>query len=380
MMKQRNAMVRRAGRLLLASGLLLGGLSNPVLAQDKEVVIGVATAMTGTGAATGQQIAAGVKLAVDEVNAAGGINGVTFKLLVEDDRTQPGGSVNAFNKLASMEPAVVVGPTFTNFMLTLAPIIQRAEIPVFTSAGGTKLTDPDVSGGWIFRAAPPTNKTIQSLIDYAAANIAPKRAVILYSNDEWGKSGYDAFKNAGFEFVAAETFNFGDKDVSAQVLKLKAANPDAVVIWNSLPAEAGLITNQLRQFMPDTRIICGQACAVDEYYDLAKAGGEGVLTVAPWVPGLNPESEDWAARLKANDPQATVSYTSAESYDAAMIAMTAIAGLGEIEPGKVREAIAGVKDHKGIVGTYSFDERGDGLHGGIVVEWANGVMKLAGTN
>jgi branched-chain amino acid transport system substrate-binding protein len=373
-------MVRRAGRLLLASGLLLGGLSNPVLAQDKEVVIGVATAMTGTGAATGQQIAAGVKLAVDEVNAAGGINGVTFKLLVEDDRTQPGGSVNAFNKLASMEPAVVVGPTFTNFMLTLAPIIQRAEIPVFTSAGGTKLTDPDVSGGWIFRAAPPTNKTIQSLIDYAAANIAPKRAVILYSNDEWGKSGYDAFKNAGFEFVAAETFNFGDKDVSAQVLKLKAANPDAVVIWNSLPAEAGLITNQLRQFMPDTRIICGQACAVDEYYDLAKAGGEGVLTVAPWVPGLNPESEDWAARLKANDPQATVSYTSAESYDAAMIAMTAIAGLGEIEPGKVREAIAGVKDHKGIVGTYSFDERGDGLHGGIVVEWANGVMKLAGTN
>ena len=129
---------------------------------------------------------------------------------------------------------------------------------------------------------------IQSLIDYTVKGIAPKKAAILYANDEWGKSGFEAFKKAGFNFDAVETFNFGDKDFSAQLLRLKSVNPDAVVVWSSLPADAGLITNQLRQFMPTTRIICSNSCAVDEYIDLAKGGGDGVITVAPWVPGLTP--------------------------------------------------------------------------------------------
>jgi branched-chain amino acid transport system substrate-binding protein len=148
---------RRIG--LLVCAVLVGGFANSAMAQPKEITIGVATAMTGPGAATGQQIAAGVDLAVKEVNAAGGIKGAKVKLLVEDDRTQPGGSVNAFNKLVSAKPAVIVGPTWTNFMLTLAPIVRRSKIPVFTSATGAKVTDADVSGGWIFRAAPSATAT-----------------------------------------------------------------------------------------------------------------------------------------------------------------------------------------------------------------------------
>jgi branched-chain amino acid transport system substrate-binding protein len=123
-------------------------------AEPKDIVIGVTTAMTGSGAATGQQIASGVALAVKEVNAAGGIKGAKVKLVVEDDRTLPGGAVNAFNKLVSEKPEIIIGPTWTNFMLTLSPIIKRNGIPVLTSATGTKVTDPDVSGGWIFRSAP----------------------------------------------------------------------------------------------------------------------------------------------------------------------------------------------------------------------------------
>lgn len=368
-------MINRRMILALSASVFLTSAPYAALAEDKEAIIGVATAMTGTGAATGQQIAAGVKLAVDEVNAAGGINGTKFKLLIEDDRTQPGGSVNAFNKLVSMEPAVIVGPTLTTFMLTLAPNIKRSEIPVFTTAQGAKVTEPETGGGWIFRAAPRIDTMIQSLIDYATKEIAPKKAAILYANDEWGKTGYEAFKKAGFKFDAVETFNFGDKDFSAQLLRLKSASPDAIVIWSSLPADAGLITNQLRQFMPATKVICSNSCAVDEYYQLAKGGGEGVVTVAPWVPGLTPESEDWAKRLKASTAGAVVSYTSAENYDGAMIAMKAIASAGDLDHGKIRDAILATKEYKGIVGTYSFDEKGDGLHGGTVVEWTNGAMK-----
>jgi len=169
--------------------------------------------------------------------------------------------------LSSITPAGAQLPAKVgaNFMLTLAPIIKRTEIPVFTSATGAKVTDPDVSGGWIFRAAPSMGNIIHSLINYTTKSIAPKRAAIMYSNDEWGKSGYEAFKAAGIKFVAEETFNFGDKDVSAQVLKLKEAKPDAVILWPSVPADAGLITNQVRQFIPDAKIIGSPAFAVDEY-------------------------------------------------------------------------------------------------------------------
>lgn len=361
--------------LFLLSGALVAGYATVATAQQKEIVIGVATAMTGPGAATGQQIAAGADLAVKEANASGGIKGAKIKLLIEDDRTQPGGSVNAFNKLASSKPVVILGPTWTNFMLTLAPIVKRTEIPVFTSATGAKVTDPDVSGGWIFRAAPSMGNIIHSLIDYTTKSIAPKRAAIMYSNDEWGKSGYEAFKAAGIKFVAEETFNFGDKDVSAQVLKLKEAKPDAVILWPSVPADAGLITNQVRQFIPEAKIIGSPAFAVDEYYALAKKGGEGVVTVAPWVPGLTPPSADWVKAFKANDPKATVSYTSAESYDAAKIAIKAIAAAPNLEPDSIRKALYAIKDYDGVVGKYAFDERGDGLHSAAVVIWTDGEMK-----
>lgn len=368
-------MAQRRQVLFLICGALGAGYASVATAQQKEIVIGVATAMTGPGAATGQQIAAGADLAVKEANAAGGIKGAKIKLIIEDDRTQPGGSVNAFNKLASSKPAVILGPTWTNFMLTLAPIIKRTQIPVFTSATGAKVTDPDVSGGWIFRAAPSMGAIIHSLIDYATKSIAPKRAAIMYSNDEWGKSGYEAFKSAGIQFVAEETFNFGDKDVSAQVLKLKEARPDAIILWPSVPADAGLITNQVRQFLPEVKIIGSPAFAVDEYYQLAKKGSEGVVTVAPWVPGLTPLSGEWVKNYKANDPKATVSYTSAESYDAAKIAIMALANASNLEPETVRKALYSVKDYNGVVGKYSFDERGDGLHSAAVVVWTGGEMK-----
>lgn len=368
-------MAERPSLLLLVASALVACWAGVAIAQEKEIAIGVATAMTGPGAATGQQIAAGAALAIKEINAAGGIKGAKVKLIVEDDRTQPGGSVNAFNKLVSDKPAVIIGPTWTNFMLTLSPIIRRSKIPVLTSATGAKVTDPDVSGGWIFRSAPSMGTTIQRLIDYVAKTIAPKRPVIIYSNDEWGKSGYEAFKSAGTKFVAEETFNFGDKDVSAQVLKLKEAHPDAVVIWNSVPADAGLITNQLRQFIPGAKIIGSPALAVDEYYQLARSGGDGVVTIASWVPGATPPSADWAKRLKANDPNAIISFTSAQSYDAAMIASKAIKAAADLKPETVRAALDGIKDYKGIVGTYSFDGRGDGLHTAMVVEWRDGVMK-----
>jgi branched-chain amino acid transport system substrate-binding protein len=204
--------------------------------------------------------------------------------------------------------------------------------------------------------------------------VKPAKPAIIYPNDEYGKGGYNLWKQAGVAFAAEETFNQGDKDVSAQMLKLKAANPDAIVLWSSLPSDAGLITNQIRQLMPDVKIIGSPALAVDEYYKLAQEGADGSLTVGAWVPDLSPESEAWAKRMKAADPDMTISFTSAENYDAAKLALEAIKTSKDLKPESIRQALAAIKNYQGITGVYSFDERGDGLHSAFVVRWNDGKL------
>ena len=355
----------------------------PTQAQNKEIVIGVATAMTGAGAATGRQVASGVQQAAKEINEAGGIKGAKVKVIVEDDRSAPGGTVNAFNKLLAEQPTLIVGPTWTTFMTTLAPIIRRAGVPVMTSAIGASPTNPEVSGGWIFRTAPTDITLASSLVDYTLKEIKPKQPAIMTPNDEYGRGALklfkQAFEKAGIKFVAEETFNQGDKDVSAQVLKIKSTKPDVLILWPALPADAALLINQVRQLGIEAKLIGSPGMAVDEFGNLAKQGADGITTITAWVPNITPEAKAWAGRMKQTDPEAMITFTSVENYDGAMIAFKALASANGLDPASVRKALAATKDHKGIVGSYSFDDRGDGLHTANVVRWEGGQMRPIST-
>jgi branched-chain amino acid transport system substrate-binding protein len=359
--------------------MLFATAVSPTSAQQKEILVGVVTSTTGPIAAIGMQVVSGVLQAAQDVNDAGGINGAKVRVIVEDDRSQPTGSVNAFNKLASEKPAFIVGPTFTFFMSTLAPIIRRAQIPVFSSAFGDVITDPQVSAGWVFRTAITTSEVTAIVGDYIRKEVKPKSVAIMYTNDEFGKPSYKIFKqmfeNDGIKIIAAETFNQGDKDVSAQVLKLKAGNPDILIVWNSAPPDMALILNQVRQLGMTTKLVTSSVSVTPAFVDLAKDGKEGIITCTPWLPGLTDASHKWGERMKRREPGIVFDYLAAENYDGAMIAFEALKKVPNLEPKSVRDAIASIRNYDGIIGRYSFNERGDGLHVVQMVQWEKGELK-----
>jgi branched-chain amino acid transport system substrate-binding protein len=125
----------------------------------------------------------------------------------------------------------------------------------------------------------------------------------------------------------------------------------------------------------DAKLVGSPGLAVQEYANIARQGADGVMTVAAWVPNATSNATAWVARMKSNDPDALVTFGSAENYDGAMIAFEAMKSAKGLDPASVRNALASIKGYKGIAGTYSFDERGDGLHDAQVVRWEGGEMR-----
>ncbi|HYG59722.1 MAG TPA: ABC transporter substrate-binding protein, partial [Symbiobacteriaceae bacterium] len=208
-------------------------------ASQEPIKIGVVTSLTGGLAATGIQVATGAKLAAKEWNDKGGIQGRQIEVVVEDDQSNPTGATNAFNKVAAAKPAGLVLPTFAQFVMALEPSVKQAAVPTLTSATGVAITKQ--GNPWFFRTR--TNDEIMGKIaaTFAADELKAKKPGILYANNDYGKGGFDVLKATleakGLQLAGAESFNSGDKDMTAQLLKLKQAGSDLIIVW-SVPADS----------------------------------------------------------------------------------------------------------------------------------------------
>lgn len=369
--------VRRRAILAAALGSsLLAALAGPAAAEEA-IRLGLVTSMTGGFAATGRQVAAGAQLAADEINAAGGIGGRQVKLIVEDDRSEPGAAVNAYNKIISSGPVAVIGPTFTPFVLALAPAVRRAEVPLFTAAIGTKVTAAEVSGGWVFRISTSDAEATAKLADYVATVLKPQRPAILFANNDYGKSGAGVMRATlaahGIAFAAEEQFTQGDKDMSAQLLKLREIKPDLVVIW-AIPTDAGVIVPQARQIGLSVPLVGSPGFATPEFLGLAGSSAEGATTVIVSLAGQSEATADWTQKIRAANPDMPVSFTASTAYDAANLVFDILARQPDATPAKLRDLLAAAHGFQGISGPYDFDATGNGFHQALVVTWTGGKL------
>lgn len=340
-------------------------------ATGEPIRIGVVTSLTGPLAATGTQVATGVKYAAQEWNDKGGVNGRQVEVLVEDDQSTPNGSVNAFNALLSKNPNFIVGPTFTPLIMPLAPILEeQAKIPFFTSATGTPITK--AGGGWFFRLRTNDTQTALLLIQYGIEELKAQKPAIIYPNNDYGKSGltvmseYLASKN--LKFLAQETFNQGtDKDVSAQLNKIKNSGADLLIGW-TVPVDSGMISVQATQIGMGMPILGSPGFGTPEFLKLAQGSTEGIKAIIDSTAGQDDATKDWAGKVKAAFPDSPVSFVVSAAYDGTSMALAEI-GKGADTGDALRDALAAIKDYQGITGTYSFDAEHNGLHQGVIIEW-----------
>ncbi len=343
----------------LLSALVATGMVAAAHAADLK--IGVAEALSGGAAQYGAAIKNGFQLAADEINAAGGINGNKLVLQIEDEQGKKEEAINVFKKLIFQDKVLMVfGPTLSNSAQAADPIAQAGK----TVAFGTSNTADGITsiGDYIFRNSVTEADVLPETIKVASKHTGIKKVAVLYGNDDvFTKSGYDNFKKAledlKIPVTTTETFAKGDVDFKAQLTKIKATNPDAIVL-SALIAEGAPIMVQARQLGINVPFIGGNGMNSVKVFDLAKGSSDGLWVGSPWsIENNTPANTKFIAAYKAKYNVAPDQFA-AQSYDAMYIAAGAIKNVkitGNLDADRkaLRDALPKVT-HDGATGKFAF--------------------------
>ncbi|ODP34064.1 ABC transporter substrate-binding protein [Pandoraea sp. ISTKB] len=343
----------------LLSALVATGMVAAAHAADLK--IGVAEALSGGAAQYGAAIKNGFQLAADEINLAGGVNGNKLVLQIEDEQGKKEEAINVFKKLIFQDKVLMVfGPTLSNSAQAADPIAQAGK----TVAFGTSNTADGITsiGDYIFRNSVTEADVLPETIKVAAKHTGIKKVAVLYGNDDvFTKSGYDNFKKALEDLkiptTTTETFAKGDVDFKAQLTKIKATNPDAIVL-SALIAEGAPIMVQARQLGINVPFIGGNGMNSVKIFDLAKGSSDGLWVGSPWsIENNTPANTKFIAAYKAKYNVAPDQFA-AQSYDAMYIAADAlknvkISGNLEADRKALRDALPKVT-HEGATGKFAF--------------------------
>ena len=344
--------------------LAVAGLATA--AQAADLKIGVAEALSGGAAQYGSAIRNGFQLAADELNAAGGINGDKIVLVVEDEQGKKEEAINVFKKLIFQDKVLMVfGPTLSNSAQAADPVAQAAK----TVAFGTSNTADGITsiGDYVFRNSVTEADVLPATIKTAVAKAGVKKVAVFYGNDDvFTKSGYDNFKKAFDDLkipvTTTETFAKGDVDFKAQLTKIKATNPDAIVL-SALLAEGAPIMVQARQIGLNVPIIGGNGMNSTKIFELAKDKSDGLYVGSPW--SASNDTAENAKFIKAYTAKysAAPDQFAAQAYDALYIAAQAIKSVkitGQLPADRtaVRDALPKVK-WTGATGAFEFRRAND---------------------
>ena len=330
-------------------------------AYAADIKIGVAEALSGGAAQYGVSIRNGFQLAAEEINAAGGINGDKLQLVVEDEQGKKEEAINVFKKLIFQDKVLMVfGPTLSNSAQAADPIAQAAKVVAF----GTSNTADGITsiGDHVFRNSVTEADVLPETIKIAVKKSGIKKVAVLFGNDDvFTKSGYDNFKKAledlKIPVASTETFAKGDVDFKAQLTKIKAGNPDAIVL-SALIAEGAPIMVQARQLGITVPFIGGNGMNSVKIFDLAKDKADGLYVGSPWSSG-NASAENTKFIKAYNEKyKAAPDQFAAQAYDALYITTQALKKIkltGDLTADRaaVRDALPNVK-WTGATGAFQF--------------------------
>jgi branched-chain amino acid transport system substrate-binding protein len=345
--------------------LLAASLARPAAAQLR---LGVVDDLTGAAASYGISHVNGIKLAVDEINEAGGIKGIgKIELVVEDDATKPTEAVNATNKLITRDKIeFLMASCASSTTLALVPIHTRAEIINLNSCSSAKpITDPLPDGKpnpWIFRTQYRSDRTAGFVSDFALKELGAKKIGILNDTNEYGRAAAEGavthLQEEGHPAADHETYNNGDKTFSAQLLRFKTAGVDTIAFFGYYQ-EAALIVKQAKQLGLDVKMVTTDVLHTPVFVELAGNDANGVLVTTAFTKDANdPKAVKFTQAYKkkfGKDPNGQ----SAMGYDAVYMMKWAYEKAGSRDKQKVRDALAHISGVVGVTGETKFNERGD---------------------
>jgi len=318
--------------------------------------------MTGDAADYGVQLETGVRLAIEEINASGGIAGRPVELTICDDKCDPyEASMCAQKMVADPKIFAVIGHVCSSCTLAGGPIYEKAGLTAMTVSS----TNPEITKkGWthIFRTIAHDGMQGPLMAQFAVNTLGAKRLAIMYASHDYGKGLLDAtlpeVPKIGGEVVAVETYVPGvDKDFSAQLTKIAQAKPEALLLLTDY-AEGGMITKQrLAAGLGDVPVIASAGNQHEQFIELGGEGAEGAYVMVYFDPESPKEAvQDFVKKYQAKYGGKMPSEQAAYGYEAPYIYKLAI------EKGATKDTLHEVLhtvEYEGVTGVTKFDENGD---------------------
>src|SRR5437764_6470899 len=368
----------------LAIAVLVLSAATTSLAQQGPVPIFGLMELSGTGATAGTNFDNGVKLAVKEINAAGGILGRKIEYTSMDTQTNPGVAKALAQKAVDQNAYVVMGPVFSGSIIVSMVETKRAEVPNFTGGEAANITDQ--GNPYVFRTSFTQSTAMPKLARYIKDQVKAKSVAMIWVNNDFGKGGRDVMMKAldaqGIKVIADVSTDPGQLDFSGAVLKVKQSGADALFVYTN-EEESARALRELRKQGYDKPIVGETTLTSQKVIELAGDAANGAIAHV----GLTADAPQ--ATIKAFDEkfQKEFKYKSdhngLKGYSAIYIVKAVTEKNGKFDPKAFAAAMHGVrlsaKEHPGILMDVSFDDKGDLDRESFMTKVVNGKQEVIAT-
>jgi branched-chain amino acid transport system substrate-binding protein len=366
-------MMKRFAGLMAVLGVAAIAASCGGGEEDKSTPVAVVGPITGQYASFGAQMKNGGELAVEDINAAGGVLGKNLDLEFGDDACDPKQAVAVANQMTGNNVALVAGHYCSGSSIPASKVYAEANIVQISPASTNPAFTDNRAGPNIYRVCGRDDQQGGVAGKYIASHFSDKKVAFVHDKTAYGKGLADetkkAMNEAGKQEAMYEAITAGEKDYSALVSKLKQANID-LVYFGGYHTEAGLIIRQMRDQGMNTILMGGDALITQEFWSITGPAGEGTLMTFSPDPRKNPAAAEVVKRFKDKgiEPEGYVLYT----YAALQAWKQAAEKAKSIESADVVKAMNDT-EFDTVIGKFKFNEKGDpNLPPYAVYRWSNG--------
>ena len=335
----------------------------PSMAQDTIKIPGVLE-LSGAGAISGTNFRDGALLAIEDINAAGGILGKKLLLETVDTASDPGKARAAVQRALDDKPVVIFGPVFSGSVNATLPMTNDAQVPQIIGGEAANITSQ--GSKYIFRTSFGQNVSMPKIANYLRDGAKAKTLAIVYVNNDFGKGGRNAImkelETRGIKVVADLSVEAGQADFAADVVKVKGANADAVFVYLNEEESARFLIEAKKQGL-DKPLIGETTLLGQKVIDLAKDAANGVkghvgLTIDAPVPAV----ADYAKRFEAKYKYKS-DHNGMKGYFAVIMLKAAAEKVGKFDPIAIAAALHGMTispdKQPGIMIEASWDDTGE---------------------
>ena len=353
------------------------GLLTSTAVRADDLTLAVAGPMTGPLAAIGDQFKQGAQAAANAINAKGGVLGRQIKLQFEDDQCDPKQAVSVANRIVASGIQFVDGHACSGSSIPASAVYgENGTLMMSPASSNPVMTDDAAAKGWtnIMRLYTRDDAQGAFIGPWIAKKYAGKNVAILHDKTAYGQGVADAVRatmnEGGLKEIMYEGINAGDKDYNALVSKLKEAKAD-VVYFGGYHPEAGLILRQAAEQNYKFQLIMPDSIASPEFWQVSGPAGEGTLFVFPSDPRSKPEAKEAIEKIEAGGfkPEGFTLF----SYAVIQAFAQGIERANADDPTKVAETLKNGQPIETVVGSVTFDEKGDLKNASYDINrWSNG--------